>query len=244
MKWVRVKSGVPQGTVLGPLLFLIYINDIGTNISSTLRLFADDCLLYRVINSPQDAELLQQDLNLIIEWCRHWQMRLNINKCVALQCYRSFSPLLTSYLIEDHTLVRVDQHPYLGVMLDKTMSFVTHINNIVSKASKVLNFIKRNLSNCLKSTKEAAYLSLVRPTLEYASAVWDPYQTVYITSIEKVQRRAARWVLNNYSRYSSVTTMLQQLQWSTLEERHKKARLSLLYKAKNNLVALQIPPHF
>ena len=103
----------------------------------------------------------------------------------------------------------------------------------MSKTSKVLNFIKRNLSNCLKSTKEAAYLSLVWPTLEYASTVWDPYQAVSITNIEKVQRRAARLVLNDYSRYSSVTSMLQQLQWPTLEERRKKARLSLLNKAND-----------
>ena len=161
-----------------------------------------------------------------------------------LQCYRSFSPLLTSYLIENRTLKSVNQHPYLGVMLDKTMSFISHINNTVSKASKVLNFIKRNLSNCLQSTKEAAYLSLVRPTLEYASTVWDPYQAVYITNIEKIQRRAAHWVLNDYSRYSSVTSLLQQLQWPTLEERRKKARLSLLYKANNNLIALQVPPYY
>ena len=87
---------------------------------------------------------------------------------------------------------------------------------------------------------QVAYLSLVRPTLEYSSAVRDPYQAVYITNIEKIQRRAARWVLNDYSRYSSVTSMLQQLQWPTLEERHKKARLSLLYKANNNLIALQV----
>ena len=126
-------------------------------------------------------------------------------------------------------------------MLDKTMSFISHINNTVSKASTVLNFIDRNLSNCLQSTKEAAYLSLV---WEFASTVWDPYQAVDITSVKKIQRRASRWLLNDYSRYSSVTSMLQQLQWPTLEERHKKDRLSLLYKANNNLIALKVPPYY
>jgi len=74
-KWVRAKSGVLQGTVLGPLLFLIFINDIGNGISSALRLFTDDCLLYRVIDSTRDAKLLQHDLHLITEWCKQWQMR-------------------------------------------------------------------------------------------------------------------------------------------------------------------------
>jgi len=77
--------------------------------------------------------------------------------------------------------------------------------------------------------------------LEYAGSAWDPYQKIYVARIEAIQKRAAHWVLNNYSRYSNVTTMLQQLQWPTLEERHRRARLSLFYKARNNLVALQIP---
>ena len=89
-KWVRVKSGVPQGTVLGPLLFLIYINDIGFGVSSTLRLFADDCILYRVIDSPRDSEILQQDLNLITQWCKCWQMRLNVDKCVNFTMLQIF----------------------------------------------------------------------------------------------------------------------------------------------------------
>ena len=148
-KWVRVKSGVPQGTVLGPLLFLTFINDIGTDISSTLRLFADDCLLYHVIDSARDVELLQHDLNLITEWCKRWFMKLNLDKCVTLQCYRTLSPVLSNYVIEGHTLDNVNQHHYLGMILDKTMSFIAHINNTVSKASKVLNFVKRNLSSCL-----------------------------------------------------------------------------------------------
>jgi len=141
-KWVRVKAGVPQGTVLGPLLFLIFINDIAVGISSTLRLFADDCLLYQVIDSSRDAELLQYDLHLITEWCKLWHMRLNLDKCVTLQCYRTINPHLTNYLVENYTLKNVNQHLYLGMMLDKTMSFTTHKNTTISKASKMLNFEK------------------------------------------------------------------------------------------------------
>jgi len=165
----------------------------------------------------------------------------DLDKCVTLHCYRTLNPHLTNYFVENYTLENVNQHPYLGVILDKTMSFTTHINTTISKASKMLNFVKRNLSSCLKATKECAYLSLVRPTLEYASFMWDPYQTVHITNIEKIQRRVARWVLHDYSRYSSVTSMLYQLQWPSLESRRMKARLSLFYEARNNLIALQIP---
>ena len=90
-----MKSGVPQGTVLGPLMFLLYINDIDADISSTIRLFADDCIIYRVINSEYDSQCLQKDLDTILCWAGKWQMKLNIDKCVKMQCTRSPSPIIT-----------------------------------------------------------------------------------------------------------------------------------------------------
>ena len=83
---VRVLSGVPQGTVLGPLMFLLYINDIATGISSPLRLFADDCLLYRTINSIEDSLILQKDLELLSQWATVWQMKFNVSKCTVIRC--------------------------------------------------------------------------------------------------------------------------------------------------------------
>ena len=113
------------------------------------------------------------------------------------------------------------------------MSFIPHLNNITSKATRVLNnFIKRSLSKCSQSN---AYFSLVRPSLDYASSIWDPYYNTHISTIEKIQRRAVHWTLNNYNRYSSVTTMLHDLKWPTLQYRRQRARLSLFYKSLNNL---------
>ena len=89
---VPVLSGVPQGRVLGPLMFLLYINDITKDINSPLRLFADDCLLYRVINSAEDANMLQEDLNRLSEWENTWQLRLNVSKCTVIRCTRSLTP--------------------------------------------------------------------------------------------------------------------------------------------------------
>ena len=90
--FVHVDSGVLQGTVLCPLMFLLYVNDITTDISSCIRLFADDCVLYRIVQSEQDHHYLQQDLSCIIHWTNQWQMKLNIDKCVILACSRSTSP--------------------------------------------------------------------------------------------------------------------------------------------------------
>ena len=242
--WTPVKSGVPQGTVLGPLMFLIYINDIGDRVSSNLWLFADDCILYRTVTSLEDSKQLQCDLDSISEWSRLWQMNFNIRKCTVLQCYRMSSPILANYSLAGQILECVKEHSYLGIILDQQMTFTSHINYIVSKAAKVLNFLKRNLHKCSTSTKATAYVSLVRPILEYASSVWDPYQYNKIYIIDRIQRRAARWSLCNYDRYSSVTLMQHQLSWQNLQQHRKIARLLLLYKALYDHIALQIPPYY
>ena len=143
-----VLSGVPQGTVLGPLMFLLYINDISKYINSSLRLFIYDCLLYRVISCREDAASLQDDLNRLFEWTTVWQLKFNITKCVPLRCTRSLSPYQYNYILNNHTLAVTDQHTYLGVLIDKRLSWPPHISNIASKASQTLNLLKRNLSKC------------------------------------------------------------------------------------------------
>ena len=241
---VPVLSGVPQGTVLGPLMFLLYINDITKDINSPLRLFADDCLLYRVINSAEDANMLQEDLNRLSEWANTWQLRFNVSKCTVIHCTRSLTPFNHVYTLNNHVLNLSDQHTYLGVILNTSLSWSPHISSIVTKASKTLNFLKRNLNKCSEQVKESAYLTMVRPQLEYASDVWDPHQTGDIVELEKIQRRAARWVMNDYGRLSSVTSMLNQLSWPTLQIRRKLSRLQTLHKIFNQQISLIIPPYY
>jgi len=242
--YINVISGVPQGTVLGPVMFLLYINDISEDISSSLRLFADDCIVYRVIKSEQDHHQLQHDLNLINKWSQIWQMCFNIKKCVILRCYRILSPSIFTYTLDDQPISSVDQHSYLGVMFTTNMSFSQHINNISAKATKTLNFLRRNLYKCSKEIKSRAYLSLVRPIVEYASTVWDPYTIKDSNQLEKVQRSAARWALSNYDWRYSVTSMLENLNWPTLKHRRKIARLQIFYKSIYNLTALEIPSYY
>ena len=98
-------------------MFLLYINDITTDINSPLRLFADDCLLYRVINSAEDANMLQEDLNRLSEWANTWQLRFNVSKCTVIRCTRSLTPFNHVYTLNNHILNLSDQHTYLGVGL-------------------------------------------------------------------------------------------------------------------------------
>ena len=173
----QVLSGVPQGTVLGPLLFLLYVNDIVDKISpqTTIKLFADDSLLYRSINNPSDQIQLQQDLNTMIEWSKTLLMRFNAKKCHLLKITRQQEPLQTRYSIDDSQLEEVQHHPYLGVELSSDLIWKSHITIISARANRILNLLRRHLYGCSQEVKSRPFTTLVRPHLEYSSTVWDPY---------------------------------------------------------------------
>ena len=132
--------------------------------------------------------------------------------------------------MHNQELESVDAVKYLGVTISKDLSWNTLINDITSTAYRTLGFVKRNVVTKNKDIKTMAYNSLVSPQIEYASAVWSPYTKENINKIEKVQRRAARWVSNDYSSYSSITDMLSSLGWRSLENRRTDTRLAMFYK--------------
>ena len=238
----NVISGVPQGTVLGPLLFLIYINDLPECISSMCSLFADDCLIYRKIESERDIKILQNDFKNLELWTKKWLMTFNTDKCEVIQI--SLKPLTpNSYTLYGKYLKEVTEAKYLGVTIDCKLSFTKHIDIVCKKANSTLAFIRRNLKSCQRQIKADAYLLYVRPILEYAAAVWAPHTRCDIERLEAVQRRAARFVMSNYNRTSSVTKMLNDLNWNSLCNRRQTSRLSLLYKILHNLVDVTLPSY-
>lgn len=169
-----ILSGVPQGTVLGPLLFLIYINDLPTNIQFNIRLFADDCVLYRPVLYPSDSAILQSDLHLIQTWCDKWLMHLNIKKTVLLSFHRKRSHQTFRYTIFGSEVLSVSTC-YLGINLTSDLSWSSHISHVSNDANRALGYIRRNLKLAPASLKTQAYLTLVRPKLVYAYAIWDPF---------------------------------------------------------------------
>ena len=164
-------SGVPQGTVLGPLLFLVHINDLPDCVTSKVRLFADDCLLYRRIKSAKDQELLQKDLIELEKWANNWGMKFNAKKCYILSIADKGKHKF--YELNQYLLKHVENNPYLGLIISKDLKWATHIDQIRKKASSTLGFVQRNLKRCPKSVKKTAYISLVRSTLEYGATVWN-----------------------------------------------------------------------
>jgi hypothetical protein len=235
-----VTSGVPQGSVLGPLLFLIFINDLPECVSSsTTRLFADDSILYHRISSQADSLKLQKDLDALQEWERRWLMRFNATKCQVLQVTNKRHPLPAAYTVHGEVLEVVSSAKYLGVHLDSHLDFNTHINAITRKANGTRAFLQRNLSHCNQQIKATAYNTYVRPTVEFASAAWDPHTKGNINKIERVQRSAARFVVGDYRRTSSVTDMLSTLNWPSLQERRRQNSIVMLYKIHHDLVDIK-----
>ena len=239
-----VLSGVPQGTVLGPLMFILYINDISAGTSSSVRLFADDCLLYRVVDSTRDASLLQGDLRQMCRWAEDWEMDFNPSKCYKLSITKRRNPMSYPYTINGVMLKHVSSNPYLGAELDATLSWNHQMKKTLTKSQRTLNLCRRNLHNCSKKTKETAYKTMVRPTLEYASSAWDPHVQKQVDNLEAVQNKAARFVVGDYSHQSSVTEMKEALQWRSLQERRFVARMTLWYKAIHAQAAVHLPSYY
>jgi hypothetical protein len=241
---IPVTSGVPQGSVLGPILFLVYINDMATYTKhSTLRLFADDTLIYMAIHNRDDCSKLQEDITALGAWEKEWLMEFHPDKCNVLRISKKRSHVNFPYTLHNRVLAESDNAKYLGVTVNSKMNWNIHIDQLTAKSNKRLGFIKRNLKIPNQQLKSLAYKTLVRPTVEYACTVWDPHTLTAATQLEKVQRRAARWVMCDYRRESSVTKMLQTLNWRLLALRRVDTRLYLMYKILNNMVGIASSAH-
>ena len=239
--WAPVLSGVPQGSVIGPILFLVYINDLPEKVHSTVRLFADDTIVYMTMTSERDAASLQQDLDNLAAWEETWQMKFHPQKCSILRVTRSQTQIIYDYKLHGHTLKTETNSKYLGVIINNQLSWINHIDNICTKANSSVAFLRRNLQISQRHIKSNAYTTLVRPQVEYAAAVWDPYTKGNQHKLEMVQSRATRYVCNNYVREEGcVTTMLHELGWRSLQQRRADMRLVLLYKCIHSLVALDL----
>ena len=237
----KVISGVPQGTVLGPLLFLVHINDILKNTTSTIKLFADDCVCYRRIKSTNDCVQLQKDIDTLGQWARTWGMRFQPRKCNMFRICKKRNPVLYNYSLEGSILEFTEHIKYLGVTISQDLNWNKHISTICNKAYKTLGLLKRNLNNCPTDVRLQAYKGLIRPVLEYACTVWDPHQNYLKEQIENVQKRSARFITSNYD-YSpnSMTKILNDLKLEPLSERRKQNKLILLFKGINNKARIPI----
>lgn len=169
-----VLSSVPQGLALGPLLFLIYINDLPNSILSKIRLFVDNCVIYGQIYNDYDVAILQ-DLTKVLSWCKLWQMELNFSKCKSMCVSRNDAACL-SYLLNTTTLYSVPSYKYLGVHISNNLSWKHHIMSVTCKAKRVLGFLRRNFFTAPVDLKKL----LILPTFVHMWNMLHLYGTLAI----------------------------------------------------------------
>ena len=167
-------------------------------------------------------------------------MKFNTSKCQILSVTRQKCPIKFQYKLHNEALEKVKSAKYLGITITSDLSWNKHIATVTSKANKALGFVKRNIHSSSELVKTRAYQAIVRPSLEYATCVWDPHTQTAKQKLEAVQRRVARYVTRCYHNTSSVTNILRHLEWQTLEQRRIATNLTMLYKITNNIVTVPI----
>ena len=189
---ITVISGVPQGTVLGPLFFLLYINDLPDSIKCKIGLFADDSIVYNDIISFTDCKILQSDLDALCLWSKNWDMEFNTDKCKILTVTNKKNIIKHQYKMDKSKLKNVEQEKYLGVIISKRLSWLPHEKMISCRANLKSQCLQRNLRICNRDIKLQCYKTYVRPITEYASPVWDSNNKNVIQKTEKCSKKTSQ----------------------------------------------------
>ena len=222
--WKDVVSGIPQGSVLGPLLFVCFVNDLPDAVTSKVYLFADDTKL--IAKVPQDKAVLQQDLELLQNWSNKWQLKFNATKCKIMHMGKQSEPADYTMSSEGNTVTlevtRLEKD--LGVNIDSELNFDEHVAIQTKKASQILGIIRRTFTHLDRESVPLLYKSLVRPHLEYCNVVWQPKWKKDKDLLEEIQRRA--------------TKMIPDLKDKSYVERLKALKLPSLYyrRARGDMI--------
>ena len=195
--WTEVTSGVPQGSVLGPVLFLIFINDLPSDVTGDTKIFEDDTKVYRTVDTQEEREGLQEDIDNLSEWSHRWQLAFNASKCKVLHLGKKnqeYEYTMTNESEERRELSSVQHEKDLGVIIDTKLTFRDHVAAIAGKANRILGMIRRTFQFLDQNTFITLDKALVRPHLEYASTVWSPRFKRDMNTVERVQRRATKLV--------------------------------------------------
>lgn len=240
-KNIFVTSGVPQGSHLGPWLFLLYINDINSTLKKCkFQLFADDLKMYSVIDCDNDCLVLQKELEVFASYCEINKLKLNIKKCCVISYTKRTVSLRTfDYKLCNSSLIRSSEIKDLGVYFDHKLNFKKHIEIIVNKSLKMLGFLIRICSKFRKIQPIMnIYKSIVRSQIEYCSVIWNPHYNLHINNIESVQKRFCRYVFRknvvSYHEDYHYRIFLKVINLEVLSCRRNKFDLLFVFKALNN----------
>ena len=184
--WARAKSGIPQGSVLGPTLFVIFINDMPNAIKNSCMLFADDAKLYRTIQTKGDASSLQEDIDSLVRWSLNWQLPFNAENCKIMRIGNDKNP--QTYYMNEQPLDYVKEEKDLGVVVDNRLKLHKLAASAVKQANKVLGLIKHSFTALDHTALPLLYTSMVCPHLEYGNIIWGPHFKEDIKAVERVKK--------------------------------------------------------
>ena len=225
---IKISSGVPQGSILGPLLFIIYmdhISNVTLSPKTRIILYADDILLYAPITAKFS---LQSDIDAISSWISSAGLSLNLSKTKFLVLSRKRCPPSLSLRVAGSSIVQVTSFKYLGVTISSNLSWRSHINNVCSKAKRQVGFLYRNFGRADSSSLLQLYKSLVLPILDYCSSVWDPHLLTDIKSLESVQSFATKIITKSWQ--SSAESRISSLNLQTLFNRRRRQKVQLCFR--------------
>ena len=231
-----INAGVPQGSILGPLLFLVYINDIVRDIHRSVHLFADDTELYIIVDNPVDAATqLNADLVKIHSWADKWLVTFNPSKTESLVISRKINrPIHPPLFLNDCTINEVSSHKHLGLNFSNSCSWHDHIEIIKNKAWQRINLMRSFKFTLDRKSLLTVYTTFIRPILEYADVVWDNITAQDEIELEKIQQEAAR-IISGGTRLSSLQNLYNETALEPLKQRRTKHKLTLFYKMYNSL---------
>ena len=192
--WKQVISGVPQGTVLAPIMFAVYINDMIEGVDSYINMFADDAKILRRIQTEEDQDMLQKDLDNIWRWSQTWEMEFNTEKCSLMEMGKSSRRLTRNYKMGNTFISRRTEEKDLGVTFTESLSPEKHLNKIIGETYNLLRNIRVAFTYLDEDMIRKIFVTLIQPKLEYAAVVWSPWLKKDIRKIERIQRAATKMV--------------------------------------------------
>lgn len=238
---IFVHSGVPQGSHIGPVLFLLFFNDVTKcfNYSNCL-LYADDLKFFTTVSSDSDTNALQADFDKLNAWCHRNALRLNVSKCRVLRVTRSTRSVFYNYHLDGTTVDSVNQFNDLGVIFDANLTFIPHIDEVVLRSFRMLGFVRRSTQH-IQDCKAilALYFSFIRSILEYNSTIWSPFYQCHIQKLERVQNKFVKFYLFKYRfpyQEISYSDRLKLVGIPSLQTRRDNAAMFFLHKIINGYI--------
>ena len=239
--WTVIPSGVPQGSLLGPLFFVIFISDLPNVVTAgnTIALYADDCKTSRVINCQSDYQVFQSDLDNLYSWSQQNLMDFNVKKCKVMRITKKKFSFHSDLQLDNNTLEEISDFCDLGLVTTNKLSWNAHVDKISCKANKILGLIKRTCRGLNDvTTLRTLYCALVRSQLEYCTVVWSPpYTARNVDKLKRIQRRATKFILKTDDEYD---TRRERLNLLSLKDRRFLFDVLFFYKVLNGYINLDL----